>query len=67
MFTVPLPTLIGEQMICCDPQQVKSQAGADDIGNGIHSAHFMEMNLLQGLLMDRRFGLGQLLEHGRWS
>ena len=42
-----------------DPQEVETQAGADNIGNRIHRAHFMKMHFFDGHLMNCCFSLSQ--------
>ena len=47
-----------------DAQLVEGHAGADDVGDGIGRADFVEVDLLDGNLVDGGFGLAQTLEHG---
>ena len=47
-----------------DAEEVEGEAGADDVGDGIGRADFVEMDLLDGDLVDFGFGLGELLEYG---
>jgi len=47
-----------------DIEQVEGQAGADDIGDGIGRAHLVEMDLLDGHLVDLRFGFAETAEDG---
>ena len=49
-----------------DAQQVQRNAGPDDIGNGIHRADFVKVNLFDRDAVDLRFGLAQLLQILRW-
>ena len=65
VFTVPLPTLSGEQTDRVDAQQVERDARADDVGDGIDRADFVEVDLLDGDLVDGRLRLAQALEDRR--
>ena len=41
-----------------DVQQVEGDAGSDDIGDGIRSADFVEMDLFYGYAVNFGFGFG---------
>jgi len=47
-----------------DAEQLEAQAGADDVADRIHRAHFVEMQALDRLLVDAGFDLGEPLEYG---
>ena len=64
VFTVPLPTLSGEQMTVSTPSRSNATAGADDIGDGIGGADLVEVDLLDGHLMDCGFGFAESSEDG---
>ena len=49
-----------------DVEQVEGQARADDIGNRIGGAHLVKVHLLDGHLVDLRFGLAQPLEYRQY-
>ena len=66
VLTVPLPTLSGEQIDGLDVQQIERDAGAHDIGDRIGRAHFVEVDLLDGHLVDLRLGFAEFAEDARW-
>ena len=42
-----------------DVEQIERHAGADDIGDGIDRADFVEVNFFDGDAVDARFGFAQ--------
>ena len=64
VFTVPLPTLSGEQKMRSTPSSSKRQARADDVGDGIHRADLVKMNLFDGSLVNGGFRFAEPLKHG---
>ena len=46
-------------------QLVQRPAGAQDVHQGVHGAHFMEMHLFRGDAVGLGFGQGQGLQHGQ--
>ncbi len=46
-----------------DVEQVQADAGADDVADGIHRAHFVEMDLFDRNVVNFGFGLAQALKH----
>ena len=49
-----------DNTICSDP--LEREHDADDVENGVEGADLVEMHLLDGHLMNRRFGFGEPLE-----
>ena len=49
-------------MDCLRAEQIESEAGADDIGDGIDRAHFVEVHLFDRYAVDPGFGLAQPLK-----
>lgn len=45
-----------------DPERLDTDTGADDIGDGIERAHFVEMDVLDGLPVNLALGLGDAME-----
>ena len=44
---------------------MESDAGSDDIHDGVHRPHFMKVNVLHRFAVDGRFGPGQPAKHGQ--
>src|SRR5579871_6026097 len=47
-----------------DAEQIERHASADDIGDRIHSTHFVKMNLIYGDSVDACFGLAEPSKYG---
>ena len=60
---MPPPTLSGEQTMRSAPRPLEREHRADDVDDRVERADLVQMDLLDRHLMDRRFGLGQPLEH----
>ena len=45
-------------------EQIERDAGADDVGDGIDRADFVEMNFFDGDAVDPRFGFAEPLKDG---
>ena len=65
VLTVPLPTLTGERGHRFDVQKIERDTRADDVGNRIHRADFVKVNLADLGAVHCRFGLGKPLENRR--
>ena len=53
----------GDDIDVLDSEPLESVHRSDDVDDRIEGADFVEMNPLDGGVVDRRFGLGQPLEH----
>ncbi len=63
VFTVPLPTFIGELYTAPMSSRSNPIAGADDVADGIHRAHFVEMDLFDRNIVNLGFRLAETLKH----
>ena len=53
------------RMDLADVEQIQRHAGAHDIGDGIHRAHFVEVNFFDRHAVDAGFGVAQAPKHIR--
>ena len=62
-FDRPAPHVNGRADDAVDAKQIERHARADDVGDRIGGADFVEMDALDRLLVDLRFGLAELAEY----
>ncbi len=61
---MPPPTLSGEQAKRSDAESGKTDAGADDVDDGIDGADLVEMNFFEGDVVYGGFGFAEFAEDG---
>ena len=61
-FDKPVPRRNRRTDHSFDAEQVETDRGADDVGDGIYGTDFVKVYFLDGAPMDLRFGVGQPLE-----
>ena len=59
---MPPPTFSGEQTIAIGADPLEREHRADDVDDRVERADFVQVNLLDRHLVNRRLGLGQPLE-----